>query len=86
VSELAKSKARELSFVDRTFGFAVLQLIIQRLLANNHRLLQHGPGSGQLKGPGTIERRLASSPTESPDRASADARAPVTSVTVKIAT
>jgi len=52
VYELTEAKARELYFVDRTFGFAVLQLIIHRLLENNHRLLQHGPGPGQPRGAG----------------------------------
>lgn len=42
VYELTEAKARELYFVDRAFGFAVLQLIIQRLLENNHRLLGDG--------------------------------------------
>ena len=50
VYELTESKARELYFVDRTFGFAVLQLIIQRLLENNHRLLQQGSQPDQPQG------------------------------------
>jgi len=42
--ELPDSKARQLYFQDRLFGFAVLQLIISRLLENNTRLLQGGGG------------------------------------------
>jgi CRP/FNR family transcriptional regulator, cyclic AMP receptor protein len=38
--ELSEQKAKELYFQDRPFGFAVLQLIISRLLENN-RLLQN---------------------------------------------
>jgi CRP/FNR family transcriptional regulator, cyclic AMP receptor protein len=38
VYELSESKARQLYFQDRSFGFAVLQLIINRLLENNRRL------------------------------------------------
>lgn len=53
VYELTEAKARELYFVDRTFGFAVLQLIINRLLENNHRLLKQGPGSVQSRGAGS---------------------------------
>ena len=33
--ELSESKAKQLYFQDRSFGFAVLQLIITRLLENN---------------------------------------------------
>jgi CRP-like cAMP-binding protein len=40
--ELAESKARQLFFQDRLFGFAILQLIISRLLENNRRLLEAG--------------------------------------------
>ena len=40
--ELSDSKARQLYFQDRSFGFAVLQLIINRLLENNRRLLEGG--------------------------------------------
>lgn len=39
--ELSERKAKELYFQDRSFGFAVLQLIISRLLENT-RLLQVG--------------------------------------------
>lgn len=42
--ELSDSKARQLYFQDRSFGFAVLQLIINRLLENNRRLLESGTG------------------------------------------
>ena len=38
--ELTEHKAKQLYFQDRTFGFAVLQLIIARLTENNERLLQ----------------------------------------------
>lgn len=38
VLELTESKAKQLYFQDRSFGFAVLQLIISRLLENNERL------------------------------------------------
>lgn len=38
--ELSESKAKQLYFQDRSFGFAVLQLIINRLLENNRRLLE----------------------------------------------
>jgi CRP/FNR family transcriptional regulator, cyclic AMP receptor protein len=41
--ELTEQKAREMYFEDRSFGFAVLQLIIQRLKENNERLLQAQP-------------------------------------------
>lgn len=36
--ELSESKAKQLYFQDTSFGFAVLQLIINRLLENNRRL------------------------------------------------
>jgi CRP-like cAMP-binding protein len=36
--ELTESKAKQLYFQDRSFGFAVLQLIISRLVENNERL------------------------------------------------
>ena len=42
--ELSDSKARQLYFQDRSFGFVVLQLIINRLLENNRRLLESGTG------------------------------------------
>ena len=42
--ELSESKAKQLYFQDRSFGFAVLQLIINRLPENNRRLLE---GSGE---------------------------------------
>jgi CRP-like cAMP-binding protein len=38
--ELTESKAKQLYFQDRSFGFAVLQLIIARLVENNERLMQ----------------------------------------------
>jgi hypothetical protein len=37
---LTEHKAKQLYFQDRTFGFAVLQLIIARLIENNERLVQ----------------------------------------------
>jgi CRP/FNR family cyclic AMP-dependent transcriptional regulator len=40
--ELSESNAKQLYFQDRSFGFAVLQLIIHRLLENNRRLLEGG--------------------------------------------
>jgi CRP-like cAMP-binding protein len=40
--ELSESKAKQLYFQDRSFGFAVLQLIISRLVENNERLMQAG--------------------------------------------
>jgi CRP/FNR family transcriptional regulator, cyclic AMP receptor protein len=40
VFELTEHKAKELYFQDRSFGFAVLQLIIARLVENNERLMQ----------------------------------------------
>ena len=40
--ELTERKAKELYFQDRSFGFAVLQLITGRLIENNERLLQSG--------------------------------------------
>jgi CRP-like cAMP-binding protein len=38
--ELSENKAKQLYFQNRTFGFAVLQLIIARLIENNERLVQ----------------------------------------------
>jgi CRP/FNR family cyclic AMP-dependent transcriptional regulator len=38
--ELTEHKAKELYFQDRSFGFALLQLIIARLVENNERLAQ----------------------------------------------
>ena len=38
--ELTEHKAKQLYFQDRSFGFAVLQLIIARLMENNERLMQ----------------------------------------------
>jgi CRP-like cAMP-binding protein len=38
--ELTEHKAKQLYFQDRSFGFAVLQLIITRLAENNERLMQ----------------------------------------------
>jgi CRP/FNR family transcriptional regulator, cyclic AMP receptor protein len=40
--ELTESKAKQLYFQDRSFGFAVLQLIIARLVEDNERLIQAG--------------------------------------------
>jgi CRP-like cAMP-binding protein len=40
--ELTESKAKQLYFQDRSFGFAVLQLIMSRLLEDNERLIQAG--------------------------------------------
>ena len=37
---LSESKAKQLFFQDKSFGFAVMQLIINRLLENNRRLQQ----------------------------------------------
>ena len=45
VLELTESKAKQLSFQDRSFSFAVLQLIIARLIENNERLRQTEPAS-----------------------------------------
>jgi CRP-like cAMP-binding protein len=45
VLELSESKAKQLYFQDRSFGFAILQLIITRLLENNERLMQTEPGN-----------------------------------------
>ena len=41
--DLTESKAKQLYFQDRSFGFAVLQLIISRLVENNERLMQAKP-------------------------------------------
>jgi len=38
--DLSENKAKQLYFQDRTFGFAVLQLVIARLIENNERLVQ----------------------------------------------
>jgi CRP-like cAMP-binding protein len=43
VLELTESKAKQLYFQDRTFGFSVLQLIISRLIENNERLMHVEP-------------------------------------------
>jgi len=40
--ELTESKAKQLYFQDQSFGFAILQLIIGRLVENNEMLLQAG--------------------------------------------
>lgn len=45
VLELTESKARQLYFQDRAFGFAVLQLIISRLVENNEHLLAAQSGT-----------------------------------------
>ena len=38
--ELSESKAKQLFFQDRSFGYAVMQLIISRLVENSERLVQ----------------------------------------------
>jgi CRP/FNR family cyclic AMP-dependent transcriptional regulator len=45
VLELTESTARQLYFQDRSFGFAVLQLIISRLVENNEQLLRQQTGN-----------------------------------------
>ena len=45
VLELTESKAKQLYFQDRLFGFAVLQLIIARLIENNEHLLRQQAGN-----------------------------------------
>jgi CRP/FNR family transcriptional regulator, cyclic AMP receptor protein len=45
VFELTESNAKQLYFQDRSFGFAVLQLIISRLIENNERLMQADRGN-----------------------------------------
>ena len=40
VYELTEAMAKQLFFQDRSFGFAVMKLIINRLLENNRRLLE----------------------------------------------
>lgn len=40
IFELTEHKAKELYFQDRSFGFAVLQLVIARLVENNERLME----------------------------------------------
>lgn len=45
VLELTESKAKQLYFQNRAFGFAVLQLIIARLVEDNERLIQAGAAS-----------------------------------------
>ncbi|HZL36762.1 MAG TPA: cyclic nucleotide-binding domain-containing protein [Tepidisphaeraceae bacterium] len=40
VFELTEHKAKELYFQDRSFGFAVMQLIIARLVENNEQMMQ----------------------------------------------
>jgi CRP/FNR family transcriptional regulator, cyclic AMP receptor protein len=47
--EISESKAKQLFFQDRSFGLAVLQLIIGRLL-ENMKLLQTTPDSDQSEG------------------------------------
>jgi CRP-like cAMP-binding protein len=42
ILELSESKAKQLYFQDRSFGFAVLQLIISRLVENNESLVRDG--------------------------------------------
>ena len=41
--ELTEHKAKQIYFQDRSFGFAVLQLIIARLVENNERVVQAAP-------------------------------------------
>ena len=43
--ELTESKAKQLYFQDRSFGFAVMQLIIARLIEDSERLIQAGAGN-----------------------------------------
>ena len=38
--EISESTAKQLYFQDRSFGFAILKLIINRLLENNRRLME----------------------------------------------
>ena len=45
VLELTENTARRLYFQDRSFGFAVLQLIISRLVENNEQLLRQQTGN-----------------------------------------
>lgn len=47
--EMSESKAKQLYFQDRSFGLAVLQLIIARLL-EDMRLLQTAPDGNQREG------------------------------------
>lgn len=42
ILELTENKAKQLYFQDRSFGFAVLQLIISRLAEDTDRLIQAG--------------------------------------------
>jgi len=42
VYELTENKAKQLFFQDKSFGFGIMQLIINRLLENNKRLLLGG--------------------------------------------
>jgi hypothetical protein len=46
---LTESKAKQLFFQDRSFGFAVMQLIINRLLENNRQLQEHGQGEPDFR-------------------------------------
>ena len=48
--ELADHKAKQLYFQDRSFGFAVLQVIIARLMENNERLMEVMARSKIIKG------------------------------------
>jgi CRP/FNR family transcriptional regulator, cyclic AMP receptor protein len=45
VLELTESNAKQLYFQDRTFGFAILQLIVSRLIENSERLIETEPGN-----------------------------------------
>jgi CRP-like cAMP-binding protein len=49
VYEMSESKAKQLYFQDRTFGLAVLQLIISRL-TEDKKLLQTAPITGENEG------------------------------------
>ena len=46
IYEVSESKAKELYFQDRRFGFAMLQLIISRMLENAERDRQHASDQG----------------------------------------
>jgi len=46
IYEVSESKAKELYFQDRRFGFAMLQLIIGRMLENSERSRQHVSDQG----------------------------------------
>jgi CRP/FNR family transcriptional regulator, cyclic AMP receptor protein len=48
VYEVSESKAKELYFQDRRFGFAMLQLIIGRMLENARRSEGHAPSQSAM--------------------------------------